>query len=89
MVFVNSVQIVDFQDVDSGSRRPELDMSLQAGQINVTEYPLRAAVFANVQSLSLHFVRLRSCSLFLLINLFSLKAGRRGRRKVADILHWI
>ncbi|KLO13347.1 DUF1000-domain-containing protein [Schizopora paradoxa] len=55
MIFVNSVQIVDFEDVDSGARRPELDISLQAGQINVTEYPLRAAVFANVRSLSLHF----------------------------------
>lgn len=61
MIFVNSIQIVDFQDVDSGTRRPELDISLQAGQINVTEYPLRAAVFANVKSLSLHFVWLFLC----------------------------
>ncbi len=56
MIFVNSVNIVDFQDVDSGARRAELDINLQEGQISMTEYPLRSAVFANVKSLSLHFV---------------------------------
>lgn len=56
MLFVNSVQIVDFQEADSGSRKADLDIRLQEGQINVTEYPLRAAAFANVQSVSLHLV---------------------------------
>jgi len=53
LIFVNSIQIVDFQEVDS--RRTDLDINLQQGQVSTTEYPLRAAVFANVQSLSLHF----------------------------------
>ncbi|KAF8524367.1 DUF1000-domain-containing protein [Hysterangium stoloniferum] len=52
-IFANYPSIVDFDNAES--TRPHLDIGLLDGQIEVTEYPLRVAAFANVNSLSLFF----------------------------------
>ena len=57
-IYANRPNIVDFAEAES--LMPQLDISLLEGQTTVTEYPLRAASFANVHSLSLHFVSLPS-----------------------------
>ena len=57
-IYANRPNIVDFAEAES--LMPQLDISLLEGQTTVTEYPLRAASFANVHSLSLHFVSLTS-----------------------------
>ena len=54
-IYANHNTIVDFAEAEE--IRPQLDISLQEGEVGVTEYPLRAATFANVFSLSLYFVR--------------------------------
>ena len=53
-IYANHVHIVDFAEAEDIA--PQFDISLLEGQSGVTEYPLRAAVFANIHSLSLHFV---------------------------------
>lgn len=53
-IFANHPNVVDFSDAET--LRPNLDISLLEGETTVTEYPLRAASFTNVHSLSLHFV---------------------------------
>lgn len=53
-IYTNHPNIVDFSDAESFV--PQLNITLQEGATTVTEYPLRTAVFANVSSMSLHFV---------------------------------
>ncbi|PAV15441.1 hypothetical protein PNOK_0920500 [Pyrrhoderma noxium] len=52
-IYANHTNIVDFAEADT--TRPHLNITLLEGATDATEYPLRAAVFANVFSLSLHF----------------------------------
>jgi len=52
-VYANRANIVDFSDVDD--TQPSIDISLLEGETGVTEYPLRAATFASINSLSLFF----------------------------------
>lgn len=52
-IYANHNTIVDFSEAEEIT--PQLDISLQEGEVGVTEYPLRAATFANVYSLSLYF----------------------------------
>ncbi|KAF7977357.1 hypothetical protein HWV62_4163 [Athelia sp. TMB] len=51
-IFANHPQIVDFGDAES--TRAQLDISLSQ-EVGVVEYPLRAAAFASVNTLSLFF----------------------------------
>lgn len=53
-IYANHPQIIDFADADT--TKPHLDISLLPGESGVTEYPLRVAAFANINSLSLFFV---------------------------------
>jgi hypothetical protein len=53
-IYANRANIVDFSDVDSN--QPSIDISLLEGETGVTEYPLRAATFASINSLSIFFV---------------------------------
>jgi hypothetical protein len=57
-IYANHPSIIDFADAES--TKPQLDISLLDGQTDVTEYPLRVAAFANINSLSLFFVSVRS-----------------------------
>ena len=57
-IYANHTSIIDFSEAES--TRPQLDISLLDGQIEVTEYPLRVAAFANINSLSLFFVSVLS-----------------------------
>jgi len=52
-IYANRSTIVDFADAEDIT--PNLDITLLDGQTSVTEYPLRAAAFANVSSVSLYF----------------------------------
>ncbi|VDB88736.1 unnamed protein product [Peniophora sp. CBMAI 1063] len=52
-IFANNANIIDFDAADDA--RPSVDIALQEGQTGVVEYPLRAATFANIHSLSLFF----------------------------------
>jgi hypothetical protein len=53
-VYANRPTIVDFADAED--LRPHLDIRLLQGEAGVTEYPLRTAVFANVNSVSIFLV---------------------------------
>ncbi|OCB84857.1 DUF1000-domain-containing protein [Sanghuangporus baumii] len=52
-IYANHSNIVDFAEAET--TKPQLNISLLEGETGVAEYPLRAAAFANVHSLSLHF----------------------------------
>ncbi|KAF8263002.1 galactose-binding domain-like protein [Lactarius quietus] len=52
-IYANRANIVDFSDVDE--IQSSIDISLLEGETGVTEYPLRAATFASINSLSLFF----------------------------------
>ncbi|KAI1794449.1 galactose-binding domain-like protein [Ganoderma leucocontextum] len=52
-IYANHPNIVDFSEAED--IRPHLDISLLEGETGVAEYPLRAASFANIYSLSLFF----------------------------------
>ncbi|EAU89346.2 hypothetical protein CC1G_03611 [Coprinopsis cinerea okayama7 len=52
-VFANHSTIVDFAAAEA--TKPHLNISLQEGETSVVEYPLRAAAFSSVHSLSLFF----------------------------------
>ncbi|KAL5480979.1 hypothetical protein ACEPAI_9920 [Sanghuangporus weigelae] len=52
-IYANHPNIVDFAEAET--TKPQLNISLLEGETGVAEYPLRAAAFANVHSLSLHF----------------------------------
>jgi hypothetical protein len=54
-VYANRPTIVDFSDAED--LRPHLDIRLLQGDSDVTEYPLRTAAFANINSLSIFLVR--------------------------------
>lgn len=54
-IYANHPHIVDFSAADE--IKPALNISLLEGEAGVTEYPLRAASFANINTLSLFFVR--------------------------------
>ena len=74
-IYVNHNTIVDFTEAEAIA--PQLNITLQEGEVGVVEYPLRAATFANVHSLSLYFVRARCASAALL----SLTGGACDRAK--------
>ncbi|KAI0631213.1 DUF1000-domain-containing protein [Trametes polyzona] len=52
-IYANRTNIVDFSEAEDIT--PQLNISLLEGETAVHEYPLRAASFANVHSLSLFF----------------------------------
>ncbi|KAH9852231.1 DUF1000-domain-containing protein [Lenzites betulinus] len=52
-IYANRTTIVDFSEAEDIT--PQLNISLLQGEVAVHEYPLRAASFANVHSLSLFF----------------------------------
>jgi hypothetical protein len=54
-VYANRANIIDFSEADDV--QPSLNISLLEGETSVTEYPLRMAAFASINSLSLFFVR--------------------------------
>jgi hypothetical protein len=54
-VYANRANIIDFSEAEDV--QPSLDISLLEGETSVTEYPLRLAAFASINSLSLFFVR--------------------------------
>lgn len=54
-IYSNRPHGIDFDEAES--TKPHLDMSLLENEHGVTEYPLRVAAFANVNSLTLFFVR--------------------------------
>lgn len=54
-IYANHSTIIDFADAET--TRPQLSISLLQGETTVTEYPLRVAAFANINSLSIFFVR--------------------------------
>ena len=62
-IYANRTTIVDFAEAEDIT--PQLNISLLEGETGVTAYPLHAAAFANVHSLSLYFVR-RLIHLFVL-----------------------
>ncbi|KZS96293.1 DUF1000-domain-containing protein [Sistotremastrum niveocremeum HHB9708] len=52
-VYANYPTIIDFADAEA--IKPHINMSLLEGQVAVTEYPVRAAAFTSINSLSLFF----------------------------------
>jgi len=52
-VYANHTSIVDFSDAQT--IKPQMNISLLDGQTGVTEYPVRAATFSSVNSVSLFF----------------------------------
>ncbi|KIP10298.1 hypothetical protein PHLGIDRAFT_65976, partial [Phlebiopsis gigantea 11061_1 CR5-6] len=52
-LYANHNTVVDFTEAEDIT--PQLNITLQEGEVGVTEYPLRAATFANIHSLSLYF----------------------------------
>ena len=57
-VYTNPPTIVDFADAESGNVKPQLETALKTDEPGVVEYPVKAAVFGNISSLSLFFVSL-------------------------------
>jgi hypothetical protein len=53
-IYANHATIVDFEDAEV--TKPQLDVTLQEGEVGVIEYPLNTPAFANVHSLSVFFV---------------------------------
>ncbi len=49
-IYANHSTIVDFAEAEDIT--PQLNISLLEGEVGVTEYPLRAAAFANIHSLN-------------------------------------
>lgn len=52
-IYANHTHIVDFADAEQ--TKPQLNISLLEGAVEVSEYPLRSAAFANIHTLSLFF----------------------------------
>jgi len=52
-IYANHPNIIDFAEAETTT--PQLDISLLEGEVGVTEYPLRVAAFASINSLSLFF----------------------------------
>lgn len=61
-MYANYPTIVDFGDAEN--TKPHLELRLLEGEAGVSEYPLRVAAFANVNSLSLFFVRPIPCGCY-------------------------
>lgn len=55
-IYANHPHIVDFSAAED--MKPALNISLLEGEAGVSEYPLRVASFASINTLSLFFVRL-------------------------------
>ena len=53
-IFANHATIVDFEDAEV--TKPQLNVTLQEGEVGVIEYPLNTPAFANIHSLSVFFV---------------------------------
>ena len=53
-IYANHAAIVDFEDAEATS--PQLNVTLQEGEVGVIEYPLNTPTFANIHSLSVFFV---------------------------------
>ena len=53
-IYANHAAIIDFEDAEV--TKPQLDVSLQEGEVGVIEYPLNTPAFANVHALSIFFV---------------------------------
>lgn len=54
-IYANHPHIVDFSAAED--MKPALNISLLEGEAGVSEYPLRIASFASINTLSLFFVR--------------------------------
>lgn len=54
-IYSNAPDGLDFEQAES--TKPHFDFALLEDEDGVTEYPLRVAAFANVNSLTLFFVR--------------------------------
>ncbi|KAF9495018.1 DUF1000-domain-containing protein [Pleurotus eryngii] len=52
-IYANHPTIVDFADAEE--TKPQLELSLLEGEVSATEYPLRVAAFASINTLSLFF----------------------------------
>ena len=53
-IYANHATIVDFEDAEV--TKPQLNVTLQEGEVGVIEYPLNTPAFANIHSLSVFFV---------------------------------
>lgn len=53
-IYANHATIVDFEDAEV--TKPQLNVTLQEGEVGVIEYPLNTPAFANIHSLSVLFV---------------------------------
>lgn len=53
-IYANHATIVDFEDAEV--TKPQVDVTLQEGEVGITEYPLNTPAFANIHSLSVFFV---------------------------------
>ncbi|KAG9221695.1 hypothetical protein CCMSSC00406_0005608 [Pleurotus cornucopiae] len=74
-IYANHPTIVDFADAEE--TKPQLELSLLEGEVSATEYPLRVAAFASINTLSLFFVssRLTSLRKYLIVRLESHAVG--------------
>ncbi|KAF9653487.1 DUF1000-domain-containing protein [Thelephora ganbajun] len=52
-IYANHTTIVDFEDAEV--TKPQLNVTLQEGEVGVIEYPLNTPAFANIHSLSIFF----------------------------------
>jgi len=52
-IYANHTTIVDFEDAEV--TKPQLNVTLQEGEVGVIEYPLNIPAFANIHSLSVFF----------------------------------
>jgi len=52
-IYANHATIVDFEDAEV--TKPQVDVTLQEGEVGITEYPLNTPAFANIHSLSVFF----------------------------------
>ncbi|KAF4564719.1 hypothetical protein EYR40_010891 [Pleurotus pulmonarius] len=52
-IYANYPTIIDFADAEE--TKPQLELSLLEGEVSATEYPLRVAAFASINTLSLFF----------------------------------
>jgi len=52
-IYANHATIVDFEDAEV--TKPQLNVTLQEGEVGIIEYPLNTPAFANIHSLSVFF----------------------------------
>ena len=84
-IYANHAAIIDFEDAEV--TKPQLDVSLQEGEVGVIEYPLNTPAFANVHALSIFFV---STIPELVERPSQAIASERSRWRRCDaiVLHW-